>query len=311
MERSVNPSAPLISIITVNYRQPAITCELLASLAALDFQDFEVIVVENSPLEDSSDSYRAAFPAVRVVNSPENLGFAGGNNLGIRAARGTYLFFVNNDTELVNGTLEQLLPAFDSPEIGMVCPKIRYHHSPEFIQFAGFTEVDVFGRNTTLGNNERDQGQQDVRREIPYGHGAAMMVHRRVIEQVGLMPELFFLYYEELDWCAQITRAGFKIVFTPESVIYHKESMTVGKMNPMKTYYMTRNRIWFMHRNMPAAKYRLFALYFYGVALPKNLLQHSLKGEWAHVKAFWKGAREALFQQPTAAPLTLTSIQVA
>lgn len=284
---------PRISIVTVNYRNPAITIELLHSLYRCPFQDFEIIVVENSPFNDPTELYREAFPDVKVIISEKNLGFAGGNNLGIKATIGEFVYFINNDTEVVTETFTPLLKVMDQDKlIGAICPKIKYHQDPKRIQFAGFTEVNALGRNKMMGKNEIDQGQYDQGINIPYGHGAAMMVRKKVIDEVGLMPEHYFLYYEELDWSIQIVRSGYYIRYEPRGVIYHKESMTVGKMSPLKTFYINRNRILFMRKNMHGWKACIFYLYYLCIAFPKNLITHTLKREWEHVRSLLRATAQ-------------------
>jgi GT2 family glycosyltransferase len=116
-----------------------------------------------------------------------------------------------------------------------------------------------------------------------------MMVSRKVIEKVGMMPEEFFLYYEEFDWSEQIRKKGFKIYCQPKALIYHKESMTTGKMSPLKTFYLTRNRILFMRRNIPLPSLAVFFLYFTFFTIPKNTLAFIIKKQKDHLRSFWKG----------------------
>ncbi len=284
---------PRVTIITVNYRNPGVTLELLQSLRNCTFQDFEVIVVENDPVENATSRYKEVLPEVKVIVSKENLGFAGGNNLGIKAAKGEFVYLINNDTEVSQDTFIPLLEIMDNdPEVGAVCPKIKYFQDPSRIQFAGFTEVDVWGRNKMMGKNEVDQGQHDKGLSIPYGHGAAMMVRKDIIDQVGLMPEYYFLYYEELDWSVRIIKAGYKIRYEPRGVILHKESMTVGKMSPLKTFYINRNRIVFMRKNMETWKAAIFSFYFLCISFPKNLLVYAIKKEWNHVNSLLRATKQ-------------------
>ncbi len=286
---------PIVTVIAVNYRQPAATCDLLRSLRQHDYSNLEVIVVENSRTEDANDRYEAAYPGVKVIVSDKNAGYAGGNNLGLKAAAGEYLFIINNDTELLPGTIQSLVDAFSDPAVGMACPKIKYYDHPEMIQFAGFSEVDMLGRNKMIGKHEVDHGQHDLPSDLPYGHGAAMMISRSALETVGPMPEDFFLYYEELDWSARFTKKGFRIRYIPDAVVLHKESASVGKGSPMRTYYMTRNRVWFMKRQAPFFSRLVFYLYFYFVAFPKNLFQRVARGQWDQASSILKGAWHALF----------------
>lgn len=278
----MNIQQPLVSIITVNFRQPHVTVALLESIVQNSYKKVEVILVDNGSLADFSVLFKKAYPSVKIIISAENLGFAGGNNVGIAKAAGDFLFFVNNDTILTDGLIEGLLSRFaKNPQIGVVSPKIRYYDKPDTIQYAGFTEIHaITGRNIAIGKNEIDNGQHDVAYSTAYAHGAAMMVSRKVIEKVGFMPEEFFLYYEELDWCAHIRRAGFSIWYEPEGLIYHKESASVGKMNALKTYYLTRNRLLFMRRNVKGWRLASFLTYFYAVTFPIKTISFLAKQDF-------------------------------
>ncbi len=283
--------SPLVSIITVNFRQKQVTCELLTSIYQLSFKDVEVILVDNGMVNDEEPAFRECFPAVRMIKSKENLGFAGGNNLGLRAAKGAFFLLVNNDTEIKDGFIENLLQRFTEPRVGVVCPKIRYFHSPEIIQYAGFSPINpLTGRNTAIGKGERDYGQYDRAHPVPYAHGAAMMLRREVVQKVGGMSEAFFLYYEELDWCEQIRRAGYEIWYEPSAMILHKESVATGKESPLKTYYLTRNRILFMRRNFRGFKLAAFLIFYYSVSFPVNILRLLKAGKFPQLKAFSQGS---------------------
>src|SRR5690349_17353788 len=130
---------PLISIITVNYNNTAVTIDLLRSIRNLEYTNIEVLVVDNDSAEDPTEELKKVFPSVNVIVSNKNVGFAGGNNLGIKAAKGDYLFFVNNDTELTPQILNGLLEVFESyPDAGAVSPKFHYFYAPGTIEFAGY-----------------------------------------------------------------------------------------------------------------------------------------------------------------------------
>jgi len=286
-----NNIAPLVSIVTVNYNTTGVTCELLHSINANSYRNVEVIVVDNASVEDPTASLLAAYPDVIVIRSTVNKGFAGGNNLGIVAATGQYIFLVNNDTEFTDGLIEGLLEVFQAhPDAGMVSPKFHYFFHKGIIEYAGYQSVDVLtGRNSMIGCKEPDNGQYDRIASTNYAHGGGMMTTAAVLKDVGLMPEVYFLYYEEFDWCEQFKRKGYKIYYQYKSLIYHKESMTTGKNSPLKTYYLTRNRILFMRRNVALPNRIIFLLYLTAFTIPKNTLQFLLKKEKEHLKAFWKG----------------------
>ncbi|MCF6407547.1 glycosyltransferase family 2 protein [Chitinophaga filiformis] len=282
---------PLVSIVTVNYNTSSVTCELLASISKNSYRNVEVIVVDNASVEDPTAALLAAYPAVKVIRSATNRGFAGGNNLGIREATGEYVFLVNNDTEFTDGLIEGLLEVFHAhPDAGMVSPKFHYFFDKGIIEYAGYQSVDVFtGRNSMIGCKEPDQGQYDQISATNYAHGGGMMTKTSMLQEVGLMPEVYFLYYEEFDWCEQFKRKGYKIYYQYKSLIYHKESMTTGKNSPLKTYYLTRNRILFMRRNVALPNRIIFLLYLTLFTIPKNTLQFLLNKEKEHLRAFWKG----------------------
>jgi GT2 family glycosyltransferase len=171
--------------------------------------------------------------------------------------------------------------------IGVVSPKIKFFNT-NIIQYAGYTPMSlVTARNEAIGNKQEDSNQYTGLHPTPYAHGAAMMVKKMVIEKAGAMSEDFFLYYEELDWCEQIRRRGFSIMVDLDSVIYHKESMSVGKASPLKLFYQTRNRILFVRRNMPTLNKILFHLYFYTAVSPTKLLLYLVKHQKTYTSAYW------------------------
>jgi GT2 family glycosyltransferase len=280
-----------VSIITINYNQLHHTLALLESLRHLTYPLVETIVVDNNSVENPTAKIKEKFPEVKVIASGVNLGFAGGNNLGVVASDGEYILFLNNDTEVDPGFLEPLVSLFESnPHAGAASSKIIYHNSDNIIQYAGSTCLNpMTGRNKRIGYMEKDLGQHDQLRETDLAHGCAMMVPRKVIDKVGMMPELFFLYYEEIDWCESIKRGGYKIYYVPGSKVFHKESMSVGKNSTLKTYYMTRNRLLFMRRNSSGISKFMALCFFLFISLPKNMLTYLLRKEIEHVKAFWRG----------------------
>lgn len=285
-------TAPWVSIITINYNQTATTCAFLESARHLTYPNYEIIVVDNASVENPDEPInRGQFPNVRIIRNEKNLGFTGGNNVGIAAATGDYLFIVNNDTELTPGLIERLLEPFQADErVGVTCPKIRYFHRPDMIQYAGYHPLNkLTGQTGAVGTNEVDRGQYDQSGPTCFAHGCAMMVKREVIEQVGRFAERFFLYYEELDWSQRIQKAGYLIYYQATALIYHKESVSVGKANPLKVYYLTRNRILFMRRNTNPLQLTAFWAFFLCFALPKHSLIYSVKGQFPYLKAIWKG----------------------
>lgn len=280
-----------ISIVTVNYNGCEDTCRMLESLQANVSSPYEVIVVDNGSRRDEAAVIAARFPQVIAVRSEKNLGFAGGNNLGFKKAAGAYILLLNNDTEVKDDTLHYLVERLDSsPRIGAVCPKIRFAFGAEHIQFAGYTPLSRFTlRNDLVGFDYPDDGRFDIPAATPYAHGAAMMVKREVLDRVGDMPEVYFLYYEELDWSVRISEAGYEIWYEPRSTVFHKESASTGRTSPLKTYYLSRNRLLYAWRNRRGAERYVSIAYQLALAAPKNSLQYLLKGKPALAGAVWRG----------------------
>ena len=278
-----------LSIITINYNGLKDTCALIESIPFND--KMEVIVVDNASSNQEAEQISSRFPYVKVIKSDKNLGFAGGNNLGIRASKGKYLFLINNDTYFEDFNVQALIDRLGSdPTIGIVCPKIKFAWSPQPIQFAGYTPLSrITIRNQAIGFGEEDHGQYETAHPTPYAHGAAMLIKREAIDKVGQMPECYFLYYEELDWSMMFTRAGYQIWYEPKCTIFHKESQATGQNSPLRTYYITRNRLLLVKRNYQGLTKWLSYSYLIGVVGCRAILQHLLTGRFHHLKATLSG----------------------
>lgn len=284
-----------LSIITVNYNGLNDTCALIDSIPSED--NIEVIVVDNASLNDEATTIQTRYPQVKVIRSKNNLGFAGGNNIGIKVAQGKYLFLVNNDTIFKDSNVQPLIDRLESsPKIGVVCPKIRFAWDTNPIQFAGYTPLTkITVRNKSIGFGEKDNGQYESPHPTPYAHGAAMMLKREVVDKVGLMPECYFLYYEELDWSMMITRAGYEIWYEPACSIYHKESQTTGQNSPLRSYYITRNRFLLVKRNWKGLyKYAAYC-YLLFIFSFKDILKYTIRGKWDLVKSVCRGVYDFIF----------------
>lgn len=278
-----------VSIITVNYNQFEVNIALLKSIKEHPgSHHLEVIFVDNGSVESVESVatllqhqaiYKEIYPELVYIRSEENLGFAGGNNLGIAVAKHKHLLFLNNDVEVTPNFIDSMVATMEgNSEIGLLSPLILFFDHPNIIQYAGFTEMNfITCRNRSIGGGETNEQQYATDdRETGYCHGAAMMCRKADLDQIGIMAENYFLYYEELDWCERFKNAGKKIWFTGGAHIYHKESISVGKESRLKTYFMTRNRMLFIRKNTGWANTLLFYIYFICVASTKQILFHLL-----------------------------------
>jgi GT2 family glycosyltransferase len=285
-----------ISIITINYNGLEDTCALIESIPFNE--NMEVIVVDNASKNQEAETIAKRYPQAKVIQSENNLGFAGGNNLGIQAAQGKYLFLINNDTIFKDFNIQALIDRVESsPNIGIVCPKIRFAWGKNPIQYTGYARLSrVSVRNHAIGFNEEDHGQYDNAHATPYAHGAAMLIRRDAIDKVGLMPECYFLYYEELDWSMMFTHAGYQIWYEPACTIYHKESQSTGQNSPLRTYYLTRNRLLLVRRNPQEFNKTLAYIYLIGIVALRDILKYTFIGRYDLLKAIFSALGHFIYK---------------
>lgn len=283
---------PDISIITINYNGLQDTCQLIESLQHYPQKcSYELIVVDNGSLRDEAIILQEKYPYIQTIRSKKNVGFSGGNNLGIQIAKGKCIFLLNNDTLVSDDSLIYLYETLNhSPKIGAVSPKIKFAFPPQNIQFAGFTPLSKYTlRNQAIGYNEPDEGQFDIPQKTSALHGAALMIKREVINKIGSMPEIYFLYYEEMDWCTRMLNYGYQLWYEPRCTIYHKESRSTGQNSPLKTYYLTRNRLLYTWRHRRGNTLFISLIYQLLIANPKNIIANLLHTKSAQAKAIFKG----------------------
>lgn len=281
-----------ISFITVNYNGLEHTRELLQSMQKfLKNISYETLVVDNGSLVNESVVLASEFPKYTFLRSENNLGFAGGNNLGIMQSIGRYVMLVNNDTLFIDSSMKDLIRFMDNNSSVAACsPKILFLQPPGVIQYAGFTDLTkITLRNRGIGFGEEDRGQYNIPAETFFTHGAAMVVRREVIEKVGLMPESYFLYYEEMDWCYKMRNEGFKLWYYPCTVVVHKESMSIGASSSLKTFYMTRNRLLFASRNRGGLVRLMALLYQLKISIPAHFIKSIFLGRLDLAKAVAAG----------------------
>lgn len=280
-------SNPLVSIISINYNRLDDTIELFDSIRQNDYSNIELILVDNGS-DKNPDTIKSSFPQLQLIKNKRNLGFAAANNIGIKHAKGKYILLINNDMVVSPGFLSPLVQKLESENIiGIVSPKIYFHNNPNIIQYAGFTNIHpITIRNKGIGFKEADKGQYDQSVATYYAHGAACLFRASLIEKVGYMSEEFFLYYEEMDWCKRARNHGFKIFYVPQSVVYHKDSLTIGYESPIKTYYLNRGRLIYMRRNVKFPLLIVSSLYQLLFAFPKNYILFLIQKKRSHAKSY-------------------------
>ena len=289
---------PLVSLVTVNYNGLDYTTELLNSIRSFSYSPLEIFVVDNASIVNPENFLNRNYPEVKVIRSEKNLGFAGGNNLALPFAKGKYLFFINNDAEFTANCLQTLVEFMENNlDAGVVSPLLCYFKESksmtrDLIQYAGMTQVSLLtARNKIIGEKEYDTNQYNAVQKVAYAHGAAMLVRRDVLTDVGLMYDKFFLYYEELDWCERMRKSGLNCYVEPHARIYHKESAAVGASSSLKTYFLNRNRILFMRRNNSSLKLIPFFIFLIFFTIPKNVYIFFVRGEFKLLRAFLEAVK--------------------
>lgn len=242
---------PAVSIIVLSYNGREDTLACLRSLDHLMYPNVEVIVVDNDSTDGSVEAIRSAYPKTTIIETGANLGFTGGNNVGIRRAldKGAdYIMLLNNDTIVAPDMLNLMVEVMEGdPTIGVTGPTIYYYNAPDLIWSAGGQIDWTQGLTSMIGLNEEDKSQFGVSpRPVDFVTGCAMLVKREVWEKAGLLDDKFFMYYEETEWCVRANRAGYKIMHIPSAMMWHKISIDERATSPRTYYYMTRNRLLFL-----------------------------------------------------------------
>ncbi len=223
---------PLVFVLILNWNGRDDTIECLRSVFAVDYPNARVVVIDNASTDGSVTAIRAQFPTVHIIENPNNLRFAGGNNVGIEYALregAEYILLLNNDTTVDQRFLSELVSMFrDSRSAGMAGPKILYYHRPEQIWYAGGIIEWWKGWISHRGIREIDRGQYDQPAETDYLTGCCLLVRRQVVEQIGLLDERYSMYGEDVDWCVRTRRAGFSLHYIPAARIWHKVSVSSG-----------------------------------------------------------------------------------
>jgi len=247
---------PKVSIIVLNWNNFKDTKECLESLEKISYPNHEIIIVDNGSADGSGERIQKEFPNHIYIYNDSNLGFTGGNNVGMKYAvkRGTdYIFFINNDMIVDKGFLEPLVQAMRNEGAGLVGPATYHYFQREKIYSAGahlnFWKTKIKGHKFTEEFREVDI------------LGGSFLIKKQVIDKIGYFYEPYFLNFEELDYCFQTRKAGFKIFCEPKSKIWHKIGGTLRRIPATATYYYYRNRLLFIKRNIPF--YLKYPLYLY------------------------------------------------
>ena len=288
----------IVSIVIPHWNNVDILSECLESISATDFDSVETIVVDNASTDNSVASVRSNYPNVKLIENEKNYGYAGGCNIGAEAASGDYLIFLNNDTVQEKDWISNLIKTINSNDkIAAVQPKILNYYNRNIFDYAGGSggHMDIycfpFARGRIFSFQENDEGQYNNKEKCFWSSGTCFMVRRELFQKAGGFDDSFFAHMEEIDLCWRLYAMGFEVWVEPDSVVYHKNALTLP-MHSHKKYYLN-------HRNsllMLLGNYSIKNVFLIGI--PRLILEKIaclysiLMLDWRHFTAilrslFW------------------------
>jgi GT2 family glycosyltransferase len=301
--------APKVFVITLNWNGKKWLEDCLASVLAMDYPNFEVVMVDNGSTDESVAFVRQKFPSVHVVENGKNLGYARGFNAGLEyaAKRGTeYFMIMNNDTVIDRAALSALVEtAHAFRKAGFVTGKIYFYDRPETFQSVGKKEDPIVWGGDHIGWGEKDVGQYETSEERVFLDDVMTLVDRRLYDEVGGYDPQFFLQAEEFDWQARAKQKGWKFYYTPKAKLWHRVSMSMGGGgSPIGRYFDVRSTMVVMARYFRLwrfLRYYIYTLYKVTDNLFRGLAQldgDKIKPRLAMWLGFWAGTLWLIHRQP-------------
>ena len=301
-------SEPRVSIVILNWNSYQVTLDCLLSLRKMDYHNFEVVLVDNGSVDESPEKLQENVPEIRLIRNATNLGFAGGCNVGMRDVlrrRTDYLLLLNNDTIVAPDFLSQLVRVAESDEkIGAASPKILFFDHPGRLNYAGGEHRLWRLFPKVFGLRQLDDGRYDKLREVSFLTGCAFLIKAEVVRKIGVLEEIYFHFYEDIEWSLRVLKAGFKTFYVPAAKIWHKEHYVTDKNqgNGFIEFNLARANMIFARKHVPL-KLWPFKMPFFGAWMIYRTLVFSYRGDWQKVlslyKGFWAGWVMRLPQEDT------------
>jgi GT2 family glycosyltransferase len=290
-------NSPSVTSVILNWNNASDTIECLESVSRMSYPNCRTLVVDNGSTDDSVARIRAAWPAVELLELGGNLGYAEGNNVGIRHAldhRAEYVFVLNNDTLVSSDVMTRLVEVMETDSrIGMAGPKVYCTDPADRIFAEGSLVLWNRGLIKHRGMLQGDTPGRTAVESVDFLVGCGMLVRRALIEEVGLLDPQYYLNYEDVEWSVRARRSGFRVLYVPKAVIWHKVSATLGRASAANTYYMTRNALRFFWRNAPGVA-RWTATVRIILRTMRTVVAWTLKSEYC-TSAFRKKRQANLF----------------
>ena len=230
----------LISIVVLNYNAGELLLNCINSLKKSTYQNIEILVVDNISSDDSHTKCKKQFPDIKLIQNRKNLGYCGGNNVGIKEAKGEFIVILNPDTIVEENWLDEMFNAFNEFGDGLYQPKIISLNESDIIQSTG-NMIHVFGFGFARDKGKKIIEKKEEIEKIGYASGTCLFTTKKVLEKVGLLDEFLFLYHDDLDLGWRAAQIGINSYYVPKSKIFHAESYSL-KWSAKKFYWLERNR---------------------------------------------------------------------
>jgi GT2 family glycosyltransferase len=253
---------PLVSVIILNWNGDTYAEESIASILKQEYPEYELIVVDNGSTDSSLQTIRDRFKnKLCLIENEKNKGFAAGSNAGIRRSRGKYVALLNNDAVADSSWLKELVAIAEAElSAGMCASKVLNYFERDIIDTAGHLAYRD-GLNRGRGRLQKDKGQYDKVEEVFFPSGAAALYRKAMLDEIGLFDEDFFAYGEDADIGFRGRLMGWRCLYVPTAIAYHRYSAGSSAYSPMKAFLVERNRIWVALKNFPLPILALSPLY--------------------------------------------------
>lgn len=292
---------PLVYIIILTWNQRALTADCLNSVLQITYPNFRIVVVDNGSVDDTAEFIQREFPEVMLIKNPYNFGFAAGSNIGILFAlahKADYILLLNNDTTVSPDFLERLIAEAQSlPDAGILVPKITEERKDK-IWFTGSRKHWLTLDAIDFGPWGPRQIAGEETRRVDYAFGTAMLIRREVIENIGLLDESFFMYYEDMDFCLRAQAAGYGIYYVGTAVVQHRISASTSTKDhlPFRYYHKAYSSVIFFRKHTRGMRYLIVIPYRVGSALC-TLLRLARLRQVKAMKAYIRGLIDGLLKK--------------
>jgi len=290
---------PYVIVLILSYNGKHLLKEAIDSYLANDYPNYEVVVIDNGSTDGTEEWVKKEYPEVEVLRTEKNLGYAGGFNYGMSYAffskKANFVLISNNDVKADSKVLSELLKIGTSNYYnGFVTGKVYYYDNPDIIQTIGFIKDDFKWVNGHLGRKQKDEGQFDKIEERYFSDDVFILVKKKLFEQTKGYDEELKFQGEQLDWQARAKKLGFKIMYTPHAKIWHKDSMTIGKVSPFKQYFDTRNKLIIRLKNRDEYYNKKYYKWYLKNVVLKPFIKKTLKFKWKYSWAILTGYISAI-----------------